>query len=88
MIVKELIAKLQEFDPEMRVLVSGYEGGFDDPRELHKVATTTSSSDESWNGKYTDNFERSGTIEQIKSSYLVEDEDKLNAFFAIVIPRY
>ena len=28
--VKELIEKLQEFPPETRVIVSGYEGGVDD----------------------------------------------------------
>ena len=30
MTVKQLIEKLQQFDPEIRVFVSGYEGGYDD----------------------------------------------------------
>jgi inhibitor of KinA sporulation pathway (predicted exonuclease) len=30
MLVEELIAKLQEFDPKLQVITSGYEGGVDD----------------------------------------------------------
>jgi hypothetical protein len=32
--VKELIEKLRDFDPEMRVIVDGYESGFDDVRHV------------------------------------------------------
>jgi hypothetical protein len=32
--VKELIEKLQAFDPELEVYVDGYEGGYDTPQEL------------------------------------------------------
>ncbi len=35
--VKELIKKLEEYPPEMRVVVSGYEGGVNDLEELKKV---------------------------------------------------
>lgn len=35
--VKELIAKLQEFDGEMEVFVSGYEGGCQDPSNIEKI---------------------------------------------------
>jgi hypothetical protein len=31
--VKELIEKLQAFDPELEVFVDGYEGGYDTPQE-------------------------------------------------------
>jgi hypothetical protein len=30
--VKELIEKLQAFDPELEVFVDGYEGGYDTPQ--------------------------------------------------------
>lgn len=30
MLVEELIAKLQEFDPKLQVITPGYEGGVDD----------------------------------------------------------
>lgn len=35
--VKELIQKLQEFDPELPVVVDGYESGFDHVTTLHKT---------------------------------------------------
>ena len=35
--VKELIQKLSEQDPEMRVIVQGYEGGYDEVDSLHLV---------------------------------------------------
>jgi hypothetical protein len=31
MTIADLIRELQKYDPGMRVLVDGYEGGFDDP---------------------------------------------------------
>lgn len=35
--VKELIEKLQAFDPEKEVVVDGYESGYDVVRELYEV---------------------------------------------------
>jgi hypothetical protein len=35
--VKELIEQLQKFDPETLVMVDGYEGGYSDILELHKI---------------------------------------------------
>ena len=32
MTVQELIEKLKELDPSLRVLVDGYEGGYEEPR--------------------------------------------------------
>ena len=37
MIVKELIEKLQELDPNLPVLVDGYEGGCNDLKELSEI---------------------------------------------------
>ena len=41
MTVKELIEKLQTLDPNLRVFVSGYEGGYDDatiPNNIMDIA--------------------------------------------------
>ena len=35
--VKELIEKLQKFDPELLVMVDGYEGGVDYPQEPYQA---------------------------------------------------
>lgn len=35
--IKELIKKLKEFDPELEVVVDGYEGGCDYPRSIDKI---------------------------------------------------
>tara|TARA_R110000868_G_scaffold35066_3_gene125982 strand:+ start:297 stop:539 length:243 start_codon:yes stop_codon:yes gene_type:complete len=37
MIVKELIEKLQELDPNLPVLVEGYEGGCNDIKDLTEI---------------------------------------------------
>lgn len=37
MIVKELIEKLQELDPNLPVLVEGYEGGCNDVKDLTEI---------------------------------------------------
>lgn len=47
MTVKELIEKLGEYDPDMMVVVDGYEEGYDDPR----VLTGEIVLDTNWDGK-------------------------------------
>ena len=37
MVVRELIKKLQEYDPEKRVIVNGYEGGYDDLQKVEDI---------------------------------------------------
>jgi hypothetical protein len=37
MTVKELIERLQQYDPNDRVVLSGYEGGLDDVTHLTKI---------------------------------------------------
>jgi hypothetical protein len=44
MTVAELIEHLKQFDPNMRVVVDGYEGGFDDP----KISETDAIIDANW----------------------------------------
>lgn len=52
--IAELIAALQQFPPETRVMVDGYEGGYDDP-VAPRLITVDLSGDEStvW-GAYED----------------------------------
>jgi hypothetical protein len=47
MTVKELIQKLGEYDPDMIVVVDGYEEGYDDPQ----VFTTEIILDTNWDGQ-------------------------------------
>lgn len=35
--VKELIEKLQKYDPEQSVVLYGYEGGYDYPEEVNEI---------------------------------------------------
>ena len=55
MTVKELIEKLQTLDPNLRVFVSGYEGGYDDaaiPNNIMDIALDYH--DEWYYGKHED----------------------------------
>lgn len=35
--IKQLIAKLQKLDPEIRVITDGYEGGYRDVKKIKKI---------------------------------------------------
>jgi hypothetical protein len=52
MTVADLIAELQKHDPAMRVLVDGYEGGWDDPvpqlEQVHLNDDPTAEDREAW----------------------------------------
>ena len=52
--VKELIEQLSKQDPEMRVVVSGYECGYDELKELTKVgiAKNTKKEEKWWEGEF------------------------------------
>jgi hypothetical protein len=47
MTVAELIKALSQFDPDLKVVVDGYEGGFDDPR----ISETDAVLDANWDGQ-------------------------------------
>lgn len=86
--VKELIAKLEQFDPEMRVLVAGYEDGLDDPDGI-RVRVVTSRGYDSPIGEYTDLpfdslAELSAQPVDLRSAWVPEGQ---RAFEAVVIPR-
>lgn len=52
--VKELIQKLSQKDPEMRVVVQGYEGGYDEADSIHLVPITKNEhkEDKWWDGEF------------------------------------
>jgi hypothetical protein len=54
--VKELIQKLSEQDPEMKVVVQGYEGGFDEVESFHQVPMIKNKhkQDKWWDGEYSE----------------------------------
>ena len=56
MTVKELISKLESFDPNMLVVVDGYEGGYDDPQEPHRIPVILNFHTESYYGKHGSPF--------------------------------
>lgn len=51
--VKELIEALGTFDPELKVVVDGYEGGYDDLDVPEIVGIKIDPSAEWYDGKYT-----------------------------------
>jgi hypothetical protein len=53
MTVKELINRLQQIpNQEMRVVVNGYEGGFDDIKEPKIIIAYERIDNDWWDGKY------------------------------------
>ena len=54
MTVKELISELQKHNPEKLVLVSGYEEGYDDLKEVREIKVNYKPTDKYWKGEYTD----------------------------------
>lgn len=50
--VKELIEKLQKEDPEMRVVVNGYETGFDEVHKLYHTSILKKSNNKWWDGEF------------------------------------
>ena len=52
--VKELIQKLSKFDPEMRVVVDGYECGYDEVDKIRTVRITPNpkANEKDWEGEF------------------------------------
>ena len=51
MTAHELIAELQKLPPETRVVVSGYEEGFDDISRLSPISITPKPNTKAWEGR-------------------------------------
>ncbi len=52
MTVQELIEKLKEFEPQAKVLVSGYENGYSEPRFPRVILVEPYKSDGYWFGPF------------------------------------
>lgn len=65
MTVKELIEKLQQLDPELRVFVEGYEGGYNDVDKLREEIIALDFHEEWYYGKH----EEIRNIRKDKSQY-------------------
>lgn len=52
MTVSELIAALQSYPPDARVVVLGYESGYDDVTEVRKVNVVLEENPAWYNGRY------------------------------------
>ena len=66
--VKQLIEILQQYDPETRVVIPGYEGGFKDVAYVSENDLALNVHDEWWYGSHedpdiADHYEKSYTIE-------------------------
>lgn len=61
MTVKQLINRLQQIsNQEMKVVVNGYEGGFDDIKEPKVIIAYERIDNEWWDGKYEQSFSGQG----------------------------
>jgi hypothetical protein len=54
MTVKELITELQKHNPNTVVLVTAYEEGFDELKQVVDIKVTYNPSDKHWEGDYND----------------------------------
>jgi hypothetical protein len=54
MTAHELIAELQKLPPETRVVVSGYEEGYDDISRLRRISIAPTQSPKPWEGRWED----------------------------------
>jgi hypothetical protein len=54
--VADLMEKLAAYDPDMRVLVVGYEGGYDDPDELRVQEVRYLGYEDRYHGEYVDSY--------------------------------
>ena len=54
--VKELIKFLETYDPEMRVVVDGYESGFDEVTKLYQVGIEPNpkAAEKYWEGEFNE----------------------------------
>ena len=54
MTVKELITELEKHSPDKMVLVSAYEEGFDELKQVKEIKVNYKESEHYWSGNYED----------------------------------
>jgi len=75
--VKELIAKLQEFNQELEIMVDGYEGGVDNPSCIEEIQIMR----DYWtNDIYSGNHREILTDDNNYSNQDIDDEEFLKSF--------
>lgn len=77
MTVGELIEKLQQFDPNMLVMVDGYEGGVDELRQVGEREVILNYHKDVW---YYGRHEVHGYL-------LAKEKDKYQTITAVYLPR-
>jgi len=89
MTVGELIAKLQEFDQDMMVIVDGYEGGVDELRHVQTASIALGYNAESWYyGDHEIVYNTQGEKTKIISSGGGNiDREKYPVVTAVLLPR-
>lgn len=76
--VRELIEKLQQFDPEMMVVLDGYEGGVDELKYVQSANVALNFNEEGYYGKH----------EPVTDGYLTAEEQKIHPIVTVVyLPR-
>ena len=61
MTTAELINRLKEYPDDMRVVVAGYENGFDDIETIKNVVLGLRPDKEEWDGKYEKSTDKNAT---------------------------
>lgn len=62
MTAKELIEKLKQFSPETRIVVAGYEGGYNDIDRIEEVYIEVDSEKRWYYGRHKESERDKGTI--------------------------
>jgi hypothetical protein len=64
MTASELIRKLNDLPPETKIVVRGYENGYNDIITLRKLTITVNKENKWWDGEYRQLFERIAVIDK------------------------
>jgi len=75
--VKELIAKLQEFNQESEIMVNGYEGGVNSPSCIEEIQIMR---DYNANDIYSGNHREILTDDNDYSDFGIDDEEFIKSF--------
>ena len=60
--IKELIELLQKEDPEMKVVVNGYESGYDEVEKIYCKPITVNENQNWWDGEYDSDIDQKGNL--------------------------
>ncbi len=69
MTASELIRELEKYPPDVRIVVAGYESGFDDIETIKEISVKIYPKKQEWDGKY----EKSKSSSAMKFIALLSD---------------